>query len=121
MNYNIKQKFTAKDLQVGDLMYDAQESVVVKIAFVGSTTYKKVTAITLFTAEVGVIAINQIVLENVDSKEIYVLEVIGKEGILPKLNSGKPRFRHLIKNDNTYTGTINWNPGGSSNSLGELK
>jgi len=103
MNYDIKQSFTARELQVGDLMYDALKDTMVRVAYIGSLLEKEVPTgygiiqdshLTSITTKVQWV---QIVLEQVEEKTIYTLDVIGKVGNLPLLDNGKARFRHLIK------------------------
>ena len=106
MNYNVTKNFTALDLKVGDLMYDAQEDEMVKVVFVGQATIKKVATLNRMGSNSYLTqdteTFRQIVLEETEEKMISVIDVFGKKGELPKLNNGKPRFRHLIS---MYTNT----------------
>lgn len=102
MNYNIKEKFTALDLQLDDLIYDAQDDTMMRVAMIGPIITKKVeetklSPITGYTTVKVDLQIRQIVLENVETKELYMLKVRGKDGELPKLENNQPRFRHLVK------------------------
>lgn len=100
MEFNIKQRFTALDLSVGDIMYDAEDDVMVKVVFVGSAVTRKTGTLNLRNGVYGISneVVRQLVLEDTDSKLICILDVFGKDGELPKMDSGKQRFRHLIKN-----------------------
>lgn len=112
MNYNIKKSFKASDLQVGDLMYDALNDVMVKVAFIGETIHQKVqklkvTGMLDISSSTTTVEIKQFVLEDTEDKVIFMVHVIGKDGKLPALESGKPRFRHLMKNQECSP-IINW-------------
>lgn len=90
MNYDIKNEFTALDLEVGDLMYDAKEEGMVKVVFVHNTVQENVLA-------EGPLEIKQIVFERLEDGIVFLITVVGKRGVLPRIENGKPRFRHLIK------------------------
>lgn len=117
MNYSIKKSFKASDLQVGDLMYDALNDVMVRVAFVSETIQKKVTELKiesgldflllLSSTETADIQLKQFVLENTEDKTIFMVDVIGKEGKLPVLENNKPRFRHLMRFEEIVP-IINW-------------
>lgn len=115
MNYSIKKSFKASDLQVGDLMYDALNDVLVRVAFVSETIQKKVTELKiesgldflLSSTKTTDIQLKQFVLENTEDKTIFMVDAIGKEGKLPVLENNKPRFRHLMRFEEVAP-IINW-------------
>ena len=103
MSYEVKKRFTALDLRVGDLMYDAEEDTMVKVIFVGEATIKDIAIISLRGGNAGITkdTFRQVVIEDTESKMISVLDVFGKQGEMPKMENGKPRFRHLMKSQST--------------------
>lgn len=115
MNYSIKKSFKASDLQVGDLMYDALNDVMVRVAFVSETIQKKVTELKiesgldflLSSTKTTDIQLKQFVLENIEDKSIFMVDVIGKDGKLPLMENNKPRFRHLMRSVEAAP-IINW-------------
>jgi hypothetical protein len=102
MNYNIKQSFKHTDLQVGDLMYDALNDVMVRVAYIGSVVRQKVKELKIsgmldISSKTTEVEIRQYVFEDMEDKIIFMINVIGKDGLLPQLENGKPRFRHLMR------------------------
>lgn len=101
MSYKIKKSFKASDLRVGDLMYDALEDVMVRVVFVTEAIQKKITQLNVFDLDFSTktidVQLKQFVLENMEDKSIFMIDVIGKEGKLPVLENNKPRFRHHMR------------------------
>jgi hypothetical protein len=93
MNYNIKHIFTANDLEIGDLLYDVEKNTLAVVVLVGQTVTKTAYESTLFGCSSKTITTRQIILEDTNTKEIYIVSTIGSDG--KTLPTG--RFRFLIK------------------------
>ena len=98
MNYETKQKFTVKDLEIDDIMYDAEKDVMVRVAYINRTVTTVTYARSLNLPVDRPVKTIQILLETLEKDKLaYLVDVYGDAGDIPLLNNGKNRFRHLIK------------------------
>ena len=82
--YTIKKKFTALDLEEGNLVYDATHDAMLKVAYIGK---RKVQSKTIL----------QIIFEDTANGMLIRVEALDEKGTLPKDNRGNKQFKHLIK------------------------
>lgn len=94
MDYTIKQKFTAHDLKVGNLVYDSVHDALLKVAYLGKTIKIQKGSGSDIKDECI-----QIIFEDTKNGKLIQLDVFGKEGILPKDRNGNNQFRHLLQID----------------------
>ena len=82
--YTIKKKFTALDLEEGNLVYDATHDAMLKVAYIGKRRVQSKTIL-------------QIIFEDTANGMLIRVEALDEKGTLPKDNRGNKQFKHLIK------------------------
>lgn len=102
MNCDIKQVFSAKDLAVGDLMYDVKNDVMVEVAFINDANDMEIENV------IKKIPVKQFVMKDTVSGILFIITSLGDKWELERLHTGQPRFRHLMKF--TEPDIINWGP-----------
>lgn len=82
--YTIKKKFTALDLEEGNLVYDATHDAMLKVAYIGKRRVQSKTIL-------------QIIFEDTANGMLIRVEALDEKGTLPKDKKGNKQFKHLIK------------------------